>query len=263
MWKCPGEFPGINRLLLLCWYIKIGQCFLFFVISKWIFQVLFHPEVPGGGCAPIDSLLGRDLSGFTQQESTLFLGKRLGILAGKKSLGFQAMQQPVAAFKDNVDSVYSPVLTKLKAAVLFGLDLVALTIHVPGYELKTLQLADSTFAVPPTQGGAIGGWLNAVDFDMMCKKKHTETGGSTCTCKEIKYIIYIHTYGHICICIHGENMLSRNVYLSICRHTHTHIQITCLDHISFVASSFRAEFQCPAHDDTAIERKQALNHASN
>ena len=68
------------------------------------------------------------------------------------------MQQPVAAFKDNVDSVYSDVAaSKLKAAVLFGLDLVALTIHVPGYELKTLQLADSTFAVPPTQGGAIGG----------------------------------------------------------------------------------------------------------
>lgn len=52
-------------------------------------------------------------------------------------------------------------------------------------------------------------------------------------------------------------MLSRNVYLSIVD-THTHIQITCLDHISFVASSFRAEYQCPAHDDTASERKQAL-----
>ena len=42
-----------------------------------IFQAL-QPEVPGGGCAPIDSLLGRDLSGFPQQESTLFLRKRFG-----------------------------------------------------------------------------------------------------------------------------------------------------------------------------------------
>ena len=83
--------PTLAALLIY----KIGQCFLFFVISKWIFQVLFHPEVPGGGCAPIDSLLGRDLSGFTQQESTLFLGKRLGILAGKKALDSRRCNSPL------------------------------------------------------------------------------------------------------------------------------------------------------------------------
>ena len=32
-------------------------------LQMHLFQVLFELEVPGGGCAPIDSLLGPDLSG--------------------------------------------------------------------------------------------------------------------------------------------------------------------------------------------------------
>ncbi len=234
-------------MFLVTWFLwipsplRIYWSFRDFGLKTFFFKflTLLQPEVPGGGCAPIDSLLGWDLRScdfewwlhlirlMLWDENQIEKSKSTGIKAALEKVfkntaevfewnmwnGMQhfsrknkdkVMQRPVA-FKENapqrrlprsiildIESLQnpfhfphcfytlSPVLTNLKAAILFVLDIVGL-IPVPGYELKTLQLADSTFAVPPTRGG-IRGWLNAVDFDMQCKRQQTETHGSTRTC---------------------------------------------------------------------------------